>query len=1469
MVQTAIAGKVTKIINKKYGTNINIERVDLSSLRDVNLEGVLILDHHQDTLIYTGRLETSVLNYLKLAENDFELGPVTLENGLLKMKTYKGEETNNLTYFVNQFSTDTVPSEKPFQLTTSRIRMKNIGYYLYDENKYAEPVVFYNQIYGDFNDFNIYGSKVRSKIRSAKLFENHKLKIEEFDTDFMYSPVKMEFFNTKLITPVSDIEAQIIFNYKEGDLSDFNNKVKIDADFTKVDVSLADLKKFYNEFGTHDKIHMKTHFKGSINNFVLEDLNMNSDRKSLMKGNIEIRNVLSPDRFYLNADLKQWVSSYDFLKILLPDLLGKKLPESLSQFGNFKISGNIIIDKKNISTDIKSSSDLGILNAKLDIFNVDKKDAAMYKGNIELVNFKLGKFVKDSLIGELSMLASVDGRGFTLDSISTQVKGDITKHQYKGYTYRNIHINGLVRNRTFNGNLKVDDPNIKMSFKGLADISKKVNVFDFYAHVDHANFNKLNLYKKDEKAVIKGEIKMNFSGEDFNDLVGEMSFKNASYTNEHDTYLFNDFKITATETDSIRTVSFISPDIINGRITGVYNYKDLLKITRNAIGSTFSNYKKEKVSAGQYLDFNFTIYNKIVEVFFNDIKLGSNTFIKGKIVSDEDKIELLLKSPNIDIYKNYLENIKLQIDNRNPIYSTILSVDKIRTKYYNVDQLNLVNVFLNDTLFVRSVFYGGKDYSESFDLSLYHTINDQKNSVFGIKKSKINFKNNEWIINPDNNNQNKIVFDDDFKTFAIDNIDMDSGEQHLDLAGAIHKGTASDVSLKFENVNLGAITPDIDSLKLDGKVNGSIDLKKLDDKILPFADLTINYFSINDIFYGDFSLNANADRSIKEYVFDAELINGDLRSFYSKGHINFAVEKPVIEAELGFNNFNISAFSALGKDVLKNIRGIASGKVKFTGEIENPVMKGQIDLQDAGISIPYLNVDYAFEQIAKVKLYDQTFDFQSIKISDTYKHTKGIIEGKISHEKFKTWLMDLKISTDNLLVLNTKETEDALYYGTAYIKGYTTLKGPTDDMEIVVNGTTNPGTEFIIPLSDVSTVGESQLIHFVNTEKEDKIEKKKEEIIFEELKGLTIKFNLQVTKDALAQVVIDKQTGSLLRGYSDGNLQLNIDTNGKFEMFGELVIDHGEYLFKNIVSKDFIVKKGGTIIWNGNPFDAELNITAVNHVKANPAVILDELKGSRKIAIDLLTTITGTLSEANFNFDIEIPNSSSMVSSELDFKLNNEDEKLTQFFSLLATGSFINLDQNNVNINGNAAIAGTIAEKSSKILSEMLKSSRDDIQVGVTYEAGVQNKVENVNTDDQLGILVSGRIGDKITVNGKVGVPVGANTSSSVVGEVEVIMPLNKPETLQAKVYNRQNEIQFDVVESEGYTQGVGISYLFQFDNSREFLEKIGLKKTEAEKHMTKAQRDSLKLARKQQRQLEKEERKAQKKQERKNENQF
>ncbi|MEN8187425.1 MAG: translocation/assembly module TamB domain-containing protein [Bacteroidota bacterium] len=1456
-VQTSIADKVTASLSRKYGAEINIGKVDLSLLKDIKLNEVLIKDHHLDTLIYVKTASTSILNYRNLFQKDLEFGTIELFDGFFKMKTYKDEKRNNLTVFVDKFK-DSTKTSKPFKMTSNSIELENVGYYLFDENKKETPIVFYKNITGFFDDFKIEGSKVQANIHDTGFIDHNDFVVTNFSTNYKYSNTGMQFYKTILQTENSIINADIDLNYEIGDLSNFVDKVFIDARISRADVSMYDVNKFYGQLGEYDKLHFTTHATGTIQDFVLNKVDLVSDRNSAFKGTIVLKQVLNKKKFSLSADINNLTSNYDHLRNLLPRLLGNKLSASLQKFGNFSSSGGVYLTSNLIQADLDSKSKLGSSKTNLELTNIRDIENANYTGEIELTDFKLGEFVGDSLIGELSMLAHIEGKGFTLDSINTIVKGNVTKHQYKGYTYSNVDVNGVFKNRHFNGILVVDDPNIKMNFSGLADLSQRINVFDFYANVEFANFNKLNLFTKQEKAVLRGEIKIEMQGNNIDNLIGGISISDASYSNENDDYYFKNFKITAEKIDSIKIVTIDSDEIVTGSIQGKFKFKQLEKLTRNAIGGIFINYQKEKVDANQFVDFNFNVYNKIVEVFFPEVKLASGTFMKGSIDSDNDQIDLLLKSPNIKAYDNEVENIKLQVNNQNPLYNTILSIDSLKTKYYKAADLNMVNVTLNDTLFVRGEFIGGKVLEEKFDLSFYYTINENNQPVFGIKRSEVKYKNNNWVINTNNNRQNKIVFDDNYKTFAIDNIDMISGYQSINIAG-VHGEQNEDLNLVLENVNLNDISPDINNIEVDGKINGTIQLKNVGDKSLPYVDIEVNYFSVNDLYYGDLAINASGDETINSYNFNAELDNGDLKSFITSGNINFNSDIPKIDAEVGFENFKINAFSPLGKGVLSKIRGLATGEARISGNFRNPDIEGEISLKNAGIAFPYLNVNYDFGDDSKVLLYKQTFDFQPITITDTEKKTQGIIAGTIEHKSFKEWYLDLNIRTDNLLVLHTEEKEDAIYYGTGLLKGITSIMGPTDNLMINVEGTTNPGTEFIIPLSYISTVGESKLIHFIDPNKLEVETSQSNDIVFEELKGLTLNFNLNVTKDAVAQVVIDKVTGSVLKGSGDGNLRLNIDTNGKFEMFGELVVYEGEYQFKNIINKDFDVQRGGTIIWAGNPYDARLNIEAVNHTKANPAVLLDEITSSRKIDVDLITRITGSLSDAKFDFDIEIPNSSTLVSSELDFKLSSEDEKLTQFFSVLATGSFINQDQAGANM-GNAAIAGTLAEKASSVLSNILQSSDDYFQVGVTYDVGQQNSVEDVNTDDQLGILVSGRIGNKLVVSGKVGVPVGSNTTSSVVGEVELVYPLNEQETLLAKAYNRQNEIQFDIVDSEGYTQGAGISYTFDFDNNKEFMEKVGIKNTEEEKNLTKFQKDSIKeakkLAKKQARQERKEERK-------------
>ena len=1442
VVQTRVAKMVTNQINEKYKTDIIVKKVNLAFLGDIQLKGVQINDHHNDTLIYVDNLTTSVFNYKDILESKLELGEIELEGLYMYMKTYKDEKEGNLSVFIDKFDTNNPKKSKtPFLLTSSLLKIKNGNFYLFNENKQEDPIVFYNNIDGIVEDFKVEGTKVFANVRNVILIEDHGIEVTNLTTDFTYTKNKMVFKDTHLRTLNSSIDTDITFNYNREDLADFTNKVIIDATVNNARVSLVDLHQFYDELGVNDKVKFTTKLNGTLNDFKLNNLILESNRNSIINGHFHFVNVVNTEQgFSLDAYINELSSDYHNLKTLLPNILGNNLPPDLQQFGRFSITGQSFITKKIMNADVMVRTSLGKIIADLKMTNIDDINNARYVGKLELVDLEFGRLIKDSLVGKLSLIADVKGKGFSLEKINTSIKGDIFKHQYKGYTYNNININGVFKNQHFDGKLVAKDKNLQMSFEGLADLSSKVYKFDFVVDVAYANFNELNLFKRDSISILKGKIDIKLNGNTLDNLAGQINFSNASYINQNDNYFFTDFNITSEfDKEKVRTITMNSTDIIDGRVKGIFKFNEVGKLAMNSLASIYTNYKPSVVTKGQFLDFKFKIYNKIVDVFFPNVKLGADSSIKGKINSDQEKFELTLKSPKLEMYETLVENIRLQINNKNPIYNTLLSVDKVNTKHYNIADLNLVNVTLNDTLFFRTDFIGGKQLREKFDLSFYHTINENNKSVVGLKKSNIKFKENDWAINPDNNNQNKVVFDKNFHTFAFDKFSAIYNNQTIDFKGVVSGKNNKDLTLNVQNVNLNGITPYIDNFELEGLVNGSVNYKQKNGETFPLANVSVNNLSINGFKQGNLFITAEGNNSVEKYAIASRLTKEDLDVLYLEGSVDFSLKQPTILANFDIAEFNLNSLSALGKEVITDIRGEVSGSGTLSGILEDPDINGFVNLKGAGIKIPYLNVDFDLEDNAKVKLTSQSFKFLPTTITDVARNTKGKFLGSISHHnKFKKWFLDLKIDTDNLLVLDTKEDEEVQYYGTAFMDGNASIRGYTDKLVINVEGATMPGTEFIVPLSDVSTIGDSGLIKFVSESEEGVDKNQQQEIIFDKLKGLTLNFDLEVTDDAIAEIVIDKNTGSILRGTGNGYMGIEINTNGKFEIYGTYIVNEGIYEFRNIINKDFDVQPGGSVTWNGSPFDAFLNINAIYKTKANPSVLLDNSsrRSKRKIDVNLVAKITGQLLNSEIDFDIELPNQSSNTKSELDFKLSNEDAKMTQFFSLLVSNSFMPLNEGNLNFDGNAALYGTISEKINNILSGLFKTKGDKFQLGLTYDLASKEDVRTYDINDQVGVSFSSTIAERVIINGKVGVPVGSSTQNNIIGEVEVGLPLNKEGTLMAKAYTKQNDIEYDVSDVEGYTSGVGLSWRVDFDNGKELLEKLFKKKQKNKK-----QKDSLK----------------------------
>ena len=568
---------------------------------------------------------------------------------------------------------------------------------------------------------------------------------------------------------------------------------------------------------------------------------------------------------------------------------------------------------------------------------------------------------------------------------------------------------------------------------------------------------------------------------------------------------------------------------------------------------------------------------------------------------------------------------------------------------------------------------------------------------------------------------------------------------------------------------------------------------------------------VNDIEVGDLKLDVSGDESFKKFNVDATISHEGEETFFTTGIVEVINNKTILNLDAGFQNFNIKPIGGFLKGILDNVRGFASGRAHIVGTVDDPEVDGILYLANAGMKIPYLNVDYDFEKNSIIDLTEEKFIFRNIEISDVKKETKGILSGTISHEKFANWEMDLKIASDRLLVLDTKDSDDAYYFGKAYFDGYATIEGPIEALVINAKGESARGTSIKIPVNDSESVSDNGVVHFTTREEKYGIKDPNNKPT-KTYQGIDLNFDFEITPDAEIEVILNRDNGHAMKGSGYGSMYMSINTLGKFQMNGDFIVSKGEYSFRygSFIDKKFIVKKGGTLSWEGDPMGAKINLEAVYTTQANPNVLLDNSSFNQKITTEVTIGITGELDAPQSDFNINFPNITSVLKSDIEYRLQDKDFRQQQAFALLATGGFIS--DNNTNY------FGSLFEKANSIFGDVLSDGENKLKLGVNYQLG--NRQQEIS--DRALVTLTTQINDKISINGNVGVPVGGINQSYVVGNVEVEMKLNTDGTLTAHVFNKENDLNSNTIgQNVGYTQGVGLSYSVDFDDFKELLHKL------------------------------------------------
>ena len=1413
VVQTRLGSYATHKINKAYGTDIKIEKVGLQFNGDVELKNILIKDHRQAALISVAELNTSILSFTEISDNKLIFGAIDLYNLSFHIHRYEGERDTNLDLFVAKFDKQN-PRVKTneFLLSSSNVHIYN-SHFLYTDDNLDHPTVLdFNSLNMQTTDFLISGVDVKTVINNLSFEDSRGVKLQNLQTNFSYSLSQMKFDQLELKSEKSSLTGQLQFDYDRVDFKEFSDKVKISGRFNESTIDLEELNQLYDAFGSNQKAFVNTNFSGTLNDLRFTEFDLKTNHNTLIKGTINFKNLFNKalNNFEMLGEFQTISSTYTDLKALLPKVLRDRIPSNFKTLGRFQMHGTSRVTTKDVETKMDINTDIGALSLDLSLDEVADIDAASYKGHIQFSDFDLGLLLEEPMIGLVTSNLRVEGRGFTKENINSNISGTFDSFMFRDYKYTNLDLTGLVKNKIFNGALTVADPNLKFSFEGLVDFSKDENIYDFSAGIEHANLYAMKFVKRDTLSDLRGQMTMDMRGTTIDNVYGAIRFKNALYQNKNDRYDFKDFEITSKfDASNERTIQVNSPEIVQGYLKGKFAIKEVPNLLKNSLGDIYTKFVPFEVNEGQYMNFNFKIYNKIVEIFSPQLKLGSNTFIKGQVESNPKNFNLTFRSPNIRLEDFFANKIEVQLINDNPLFNSYIEVDSLATPFYKASKFSLINVTLNDTLYVKSEFRGGKTSLDEFDLNLYYTIDENNKSVVGIKKSNATFKNTPWLINASQNKQNKIIFDRSFKEIVIDHLKMSYADEEILLNAAINGIQNKTIDLDFKNVDLAKVTPSIDSLKLGGNINGKLSINQRESVYLPKSKLIIDNFEVNDFNLGSFNADIIGDTSLTNYDIKMTLLDGSKESLSVYGLLDVSGENPSINLDINFKDFILDPIGPFGKGVVTNIRGEVSGYAVVSGRLQKPQINGSLKLNQGGLSIPYLNIDYEFKDNTTINLLEQSFIFNTSQLIDSKFRSEGILNGKLSHVNFNNWSLDLNIDSERLLVLNTEESEESLYFGTGFVDGNVHISGPMDQMFIEANVTTSEGTIFKIPISDNEVLGDTSYMHFLSPE--EKLEQEvRAAFVIDDVKGVEMEFNMDVNDNAEIEIILDKQTGSSILGRGNGSMLAQINTNGKFKMFGDFIVLSGDYnfTFGRFIQKKFKLIKDGTLVWDGDPLKAEINIKALyDGISVNPSTLLDN-PINQSIPTEVEIYLTGELEQPNLDFDIRFPSINSTLNSELADQLRDKDKREFQAMSLLATGAF----RSELTLDSQDAF-GLVSDGVTSLLNELFADDENKVQLGIDLDIG--KTTPEYETDSRVGLTLSTQLSDNILVNGKVGVPVGGLSETTVAGDFEVEVLLNEDRTLSLKFFNRENSIQ-NFGEQIGYTQGLGISYNIEFDNLRE-----------------------------------------------------
>ena len=1432
------------------------------SLESLSLEGVdiTIIDEKNKSNKYFYIKEGYVsINELDLERNIFDIGTVELEDPIIEIINEATKQKNSKEVAEDQMEDE---GAQGLNVKVDAIILKN-GKLTLDQGGYSNGSLDTKDI--KVEDFELLSSNViflqdsmfvgvvdsfkgrlnqkfRVRSASASQIELREDKILLTDLNFISDKTKMINANIVIEDP-SDIE-----------------KANIEADLDNIDLSLDELLYFYpklenNAFVSLNReqiIHLDGSLKGRAGNITGNDITLSIGESTYFKGDIRGRNLSTKDNELINLNIESLSTDVASLRSIIP---GFNAPANFNKLGAITYTGRIDGYFKDFVTYGSINTALG--DADLDI-RLDIKEGvpdANYSGSIKLNDFDLRTWSENNDFGNISMEVEVEqGSGLTLDKADASLAGVVTSFVYKDYQYKDVQLNGSLSQNKFIGNLVTHDKNADIDFNGevvFRSVDPETGIVDsiphykFHAIVSNLDLMELNLSEKPFAIITEVDIDMN--GEGLRTIDGTANNYGLTIMTNDTIYRLDSLLISSRRLPNDQMLFQLDSKMGSAELEGVF---DLQKVPFTFVKIIKENYPYHTRNLGldeaeeldDYQDFKFDIDIKDTE---NTLELAGvknlrivNTKLDGYVNNASDQFDVSVKSPMF-IHDNYkFIDLEARAVSSGSFGSFYAYSD---TSYINdrvIQPVTISTTFTGDTVDFQILTYELIDSIGKIEL--------QGQLIPHLKGYEVNLENESWEMLGEKwlfDKKNKIIFGRDY--IDIEHFEMKDSTRSIKIADVNNKG----LDIELENFDIELLNPIIDYDKILLAGGGDLQLRVDDIFTQPRVNgyYDVPTMTINEDDFG--RLYASVKQTYKDTMHVSLSIYKDEQYLNLDGI--YDVKRSYLDSELRVNKYPLTIFEYIIPEGIEGTKGTASIDLKAYGTLDALKIDGEGLLEGGGSMVSYLGVPYEFDN-QKVGISETYVDLNGLQITDP-KGNIATMSGGLTHDLLTDFRLNVTVTSDNFIGLETTEEINPLYYGHAEGPMEVKFGGGFDFADIRVKATTGPSTKMTFPIQASQTSTEESFVKFSNSASSIFETNFTEDFV---LTGLDFEMDLDITEDAEVEMIFDETVGDKLQGTGRGTAQVFIKRTGEFDVFGDYQIEEGEYLFTayGFVAKPFEIEQGGIITWTGDPFDANLDIRAkYQNLRAPLNVFLEEYMigrpqlqsdASTSTDIELMMLLKGTLYTPEINFDINIPEVTGELKSYADSKirtLRETDNGINnQAFGLLMFRNFLPYNNPLANLSGSNVSATAINTVSEFFAAQLSLLVTEIIEQRITDESFIQGVDVNIGfsqNTDFLGTGINqqtGLIPDVVDLNVKnrfkndnFVLNLGTNyVRESNLGQANYFLTdvvlewfLTDDRRLKFNIYNRGD---FDEVEgARKWKTGFGFRYRTEFGTFSDFKDKV------------------------------------------------